>query len=80
MAATAQTQQTKTPMHQKDREKRLRELENIVEQRLDWLFRFAYLRIGSREDAEDVVQDTLLKLYTSGQDLSHVDNVGRRRR
>lgn len=77
MAAAAQTQQTKTPMHQKDREKRLRELEDIVEQRLDWLFRFAYLRIGNREDAEDVVQDTLLKLYTSGQDLSHVDNVER---
>jgi len=77
MTAAAQTQQTKTPMHQKDREKRLRELENIVEQRLDWLFRFAYLRIGNREDAEDVVQDTLLKLYTSGQDLSHVDNVER---
>ena len=44
-------------------EKILRELERIVAERQDWLFRFAYMRIGIREDAEDVVQEVLLSVF-----------------
>lgn len=40
----------------------LTELERIVVERQDWLFRFAYMRIGIREDAEDVVQDAFRRL------------------
>ena len=43
----------------KETEQMLAELERIVVERQDWLFRFAYMRIGIREDAEDVVQEVL---------------------
>ena len=32
----------------------IEEFERLVTERQDWLFRFAYMRIGRREDAEDV--------------------------
>lgn len=35
----------------------------IVSQYQDRLFRFAYIRIGVREVAEDIVQDVFLRLY-----------------
>ena len=35
------------------------------------LFRYAFFRIGSREDAEDVVQDAFLKIATS---TTHIAN------
>lgn len=44
-------------------ERLLAELEQTVTQRQDWLFRFAYMRIGIREEAEDVVQDVLLGVF-----------------
>ena len=47
----------------KETEQLLKELEGIVEERQDWLFRFAYMRIGIREDAEDVVQEVLLSVF-----------------
>ncbi len=37
--------------------KLIKQLESLVDNRQDWLFRFAYIRIGQREDAEDIVQD-----------------------
>ena len=46
----------------KETEQLLEELERIVTERQDWLFRFAYMRIGIREDAEDVVQDAFRRL------------------
>ena len=46
----------------KEAEQILTELERIVVERQDWLFRFAYMRIGIREDAEDVVQDAFRRL------------------
>ena len=45
-------------------EKLLTTLERIVVERQDWLFRFAYMRIGIREDAEDVAQEALLREKT----------------
>lgn len=39
------------------------EFAQAVEQYGDMIFRVAYSALGRREDAEDVMQDTLLKLY-----------------
>lgn len=39
----------------------LRELEELADRCREPLFRFAFLRLGSRMDAEDVVQDAFLK-------------------
>lgn len=52
-------------------------LEAIVDRRLDDLFRFAYFRLGRRAEAEDAVQEVLLKLFGSGCDLSQVRDVER---
>ena len=43
--------------------KRYKRLEAVIEQNQDYLFRFAYFRIGNREDAEDILQDVFLKLF-----------------
>ena len=37
--------------------KLIKQLESLVDNRQDWLFRFAYIRIGQREDAEDIEQE-----------------------
>ena len=39
------------------------------------LFRFAYMRVGRRADAEDIVQDVFLKLFRSSENLKSVRNV-----
>ncbi len=54
---------------------RLQELARLIEAEQDRLFRFAYMRIGNRSDAEDIVQDVFLKLFSSDTDLSHVQNL-----
>ena len=53
----------------------LKELERIVAERQDWLFRFAYMRIGIREDAEDVVQEVLLGVFRRLRETEHLDSV-----
>ena len=53
----------------------LKELEQIVAKRQDWLFRFAYMRIGIREDAEDVVQEVLLSVFRRLREKEQMDNV-----
>ena len=53
----------------------LKELERIVAKRQDWLFRFAYMRIGIREDAEDVVQEVLLSVFRRLREKTQMDNV-----
>lgn len=59
----------------KETEQLIAELERIVAERQDWLFRFAYMRIGNREDAEDVVQEVLLGVFRRLQEKSKVDSV-----
>ena len=54
---------------------RVKDLERIISLKQDWLFRFAYLRVGRREDAEDIVQDVLLRLYRSKEQLTNVEKV-----
>ena len=53
----------------------MNEFERIFAERQDWLFRFAYMRIGIREDAEDVVQDVLLGVFQRLREKSDVDSV-----
>jgi RNA polymerase sigma-70 factor (ECF subfamily) len=59
----------------KETEQLLEELERIVTERQDWLFRFAYMRIGIREDAEDVVQDALLSVFRRLREQTGICNV-----
>lgn len=47
----------------KDKEAVLAEFERLVMERQDWLFRFAYMRVGRREEAEDIVQEALLMVF-----------------
>lgn len=54
----------------------IRRFEAIVQQSQDWLFRFAYMRIGRREDSEDLVQEVLLSLFRaigSGKKIKEID-------
>ena len=50
-------------------ETKLKLLERIVDRRQDSLYRFAYIRTGSQADAEDIVQDVLLRLFHSDCNL-----------
>ena len=50
-------------------------LEQVISSRQDWLFRFAYMRIGNRADAEDVVQNTFLKVFQSLGRLASTDEL-----
>lgn len=56
-------------------DKQLKELERIVAERQDWLFRFAYMRIGIREDAEDLVQEVLLSVFRRLREKTGIDSV-----
>ena len=56
-------------------DKLLKELERIVAERQDWLFRFAYMRIGIREDAEDLVQEVLLSVFRRLREKTGIDSV-----
>ena len=59
----------------KETEQLIAELERIVAERQDWLFRFAYMRIGNREDAEDVVQEALLGVFRRLREKTKVESV-----
>ena len=59
----------------RETEQILTELERIVVERQDWLFRFAYMRIGIREDAEDVVQEALLSVFRRLREKNSLDSV-----
>ena len=52
------------------KEQQLEILEKLVDANQDYLFRFAYFRVGSREVAEDIVQNVFLKLIENCIDLS----------
>lgn len=58
-------------------QQRLKQLECLVTQRQDWLFRFAYMRIGIREDAEDIIQEVFISLFwmiKSGKGIKDIDH------
>ena len=56
-------------------QQRLNDLEKLIVKEQDVLFRFAYMRVGSRADAEVIVQDIFLKLFRSSENLSSVRNI-----
>ena len=56
-------------------QQRLKDLEKLIVKEQNELFRFAYMRVGSRADAEDIVQDIFLKLFRSSENLSSVRNI-----
>ena len=62
-------------MQQDLKQKRQKNLEKIIKKEQDKLFRFAFMRVGNREDAEDIVQDVFLKLYVSGENLRHIRSL-----
>lgn len=47
-------------------------LEKRLLQHMNFLFRISYRFTGNREDAEDLVQDLVVKLYAQKQDLAEV--------
>jgi RNA polymerase sigma factor (sigma-70 family) len=49
--------------------------ESLLRPHLADLYRLAYRFTGSREDAEDLVQDVLTKLYPRTRELSDVENL-----
>lgn len=56
-------------------EQKIEELRQLVEKKQDWLFRFAYMRIGERETAEDLVQDVFLRLFWQEGRISSIKNI-----
>lgn len=52
---------------------KLEELENVMTEYQDKLFRFAFFRTGSYDDSQDIVQDVFIKLYNDN--LISVNNI-----
>lgn len=50
--------------------KQTKDTEQLIEENIDYLFRFAFFRLGNREEAEDAVQETFLRFLTKKE---HVD-------
>ncbi|MGM0570734.1 RNA polymerase sigma factor [Marinobacter sp.] len=58
------------------RRSRARKFEDCVRPWLDGMYRFAYRLTGQREDAEDLVQDVLTKLFPRAGELYAVERPG----
>ena len=54
---------------------KLVELEKVIVQFQDQLFRFAFFRTGCFADSQDIVQEVFLKLYHEHGNLNAVDNL-----
>ncbi|MDP4228571.1 MAG: RNA polymerase sigma factor [Bacteroidota bacterium] len=54
---------------------KLVELENIITEFQDQLFRFAFFRTGSFADSQDIVQEVFIKLYHENGNLQTVNNI-----
>lgn len=52
-------------MQNENKKTKLERLEAVIDRRQHDMFRFAYMRTGSRADAEDIVQDVFLRLFRS---------------
>ena len=51
------------------------DFESLLAPHVDHLFRVAYRFTGNQEDAEDLVQDLLAKLYTRQREVAAVDRL-----
>jgi len=54
---------------------KLDELESVITDFQDQLFRHAFFRTGSYADSQDIVQDVFIKLYHDNGDLSSLKNI-----
>ncbi len=54
---------------------KLKELENVITEFQDQLFRFAFFRTGSFDDSQDIVQEVFIKLYHENDSLTTVINI-----
>jgi RNA polymerase sigma-70 factor (ECF subfamily) len=54
---------------------KLKELEIVITEYQDQLFRFAFFRTGSFADSQDIVQDLFIKLYKENGHLDAVNNI-----
>lgn len=54
---------------------KLRELEKVITEYQDQLFRFAFFRIGCLADSQDIVQEVFIKFYKDHSDLTSVQNI-----
>lgn len=57
------------------RQEQAEELERIITGFQDELFRFAFFRVGSLADAQDIVQNVFIKMFGDHRDLSAVHNM-----
>lgn len=51
------------------------DLENIVKEYQDGLFRMAFFRTGSLHDAQDIVQDVFVRLFDGRHDLRGIQHL-----
>lgn len=59
-----------------DSEQHMKRFESLIAERQDWLFRFAYMRVGRREDAEDIVQEVFMSIFCKmkkDKDIKDID-------
>ncbi len=54
---------------------RLEELEIVITEFQDQLFRFAFFRTGSYSDSQDIVQDVFIKFFRDNKDLNSIRNI-----
>ena len=52
-----------------------KKLEAIIVRNQDYLFRFAYFRIGDREEAEDILQEVFLKLFDNDFEIENDESM-----
>lgn len=52
------------------------QFEQLVAPHLERLYKYAYRLCGQRDDAEDLVQDLLLKLYPRLDEMKEIDKLG----
>ena len=62
-------------MERTDGRHKLEELERVITEFQDQLFRFAFFRTGCFEDSQDIVQEVFIKLYHENGNLSAVNNM-----
>lgn len=59
-----------------DSEQHMKRFESLIAERQDWLFRFAYMRVGRREYAEDIVQEVFMSIFCKmkkDKDIKDID-------